>query len=248
VVHSARWTHLGSTDADVVEALRQALQGGIRPEQVTLESAARIWTDVVYTSLGSAVVLARVFAVVSAGALPSAERAYARARAAQAGHTLAEDSQVLALMATRGTRPAWNERHRSLDHRAVPLASPDYVASVPMIASLLGDLGAELRPQPEGKATWVCGTGTIGTFYVFDARTSVDARGRLTIPSREFVHEHDVRTVLGVGGTVRGGTLFAMILFARQHVTRSVAVRLVPVATDFASLVQDAVDGGRIFA
>jgi hypothetical protein len=240
-------TNLGSTDAAVVEALRHALHGRIEPSQCTLESAARIWTDVVDASLGSALILARVFAVVPAAALPTPDLAFARAVAAQAGHALEQDAPVLALMATRGVCPAWNDRQGSRDHRAVPLASPDYVASMPMVSWLLGELRAELRPRHDGHAIWVSGTGTTATFYVFDARTSVDARGRLTIPAREFVREHDVRTVLGVGGTVRGGMLFTMILFARQHVTRSVADRLVPVAADFASLVQDAVSGGRLF-
>jgi hypothetical protein len=115
-------------------------------------------------------------------------------------------------------------------------------------AEVQGRHRLQLFPDPDEDLLVLADcTGTTATFYVFDARTSVDARGRLTIPAREFVREHDVRTVLGVGGTVRGGMLFTMILFARQHVTRSVADRLVPVAADFASLVQDAVSGGRLF-
>jgi hypothetical protein len=242
--------HLASADGGFVAALRSALQRRIAPAAPTLESAMAQCIDVVHASLASAVVLARGFAVVPYDRLPAAEREVAAERAAKAGHILAHDAPVVVLLATRGEKPRWNDRHASRDHLAVPLASPASVESIPMIASLLRQLGAEVRPAPDGSAQLVWqGAGAIklGTFYVFDARTRLDARGQLIIPERSFVQEHDVRTVLGVGGTLPGGTLFAIILFARQHVTRSVAELLVPMAEDFASLARQAVEDGRLF-
>jgi hypothetical protein len=118
-----------------------------------------------------------------------------------------------------------------------------------MIASLLRDLGAELGPSNSGTATLARrGEGAFGTFYVFDAATTVDPAGRRTIPATSFVAKHDVRTVFGVGGALAPGSFFAMILFSRQHVTRSVADYLVPLASEFARLTKVAVDRRRLFA
>jgi len=212
----------------------QAALGDALASPRSLEGAARAFLDVVYEPLAEALVLARVFAILPRSALPPPEAAHADRVAAGAGEVLDARSPVLTLLATRGTQPQWNERLRSQVHLALPLVSSTLVEASPMIASLLDEIGVRLTsvlgPRLVSTAREVPEHPTL---YVADARTSTDARGRHRIPARDFVAAHDVKTVFGVAGSLGGGTLFAMLLFARQHVSRAVAEELVPVAADF---------------
>jgi len=226
--------HLASAEG-AVRRLERTLGQQITPA-LTLEGAARILANNVYVALEGAVVLTRVFGVLDYGSLPSAERAYAQRIVHE---PIAPDTRVLTLLASRGSVAAWNERKRSSAHLAIPLVSPEFVQTSPMVASLLRELHAHHDRSGHPFAS-------IRTFYVFDARTSTDAQGRHTIPDQDFVREHDVRTVLGVGGTL-GATTFALILFARQHVTHAAADQFVPLASEFASLASGAVSRGRFF-
>lgn len=213
----------------------QAALGDALASPSSLESASRAWLDAVYEPLAEALVLARVFAILPRSALPAPEGEHADRVAGAAGQALDGRAPVLTLLATRGTRPEWNDRRRSQLHLALPLVSSALVEASPMIASLLDDMGVRLTsvswgPRLVSTATEVAEHPTL---YVADALTSTDSRGRLKIPAREFVAAHDVKTVFGVGGSLGGGTLFAMVLFARQHVTRAVAEQLVPLARMF---------------
>jgi hypothetical protein len=181
--------HLASTES-LVPRMARRLGDRIVAEETTLEAAAAVLADEVYVALDGAVVLTRVFGIMPCGTLPGLERERAEQIAARASPALTVDSPVLVLLASRGVNREWNDRKRSARHLAMPLASPAYVEALPMVASLLRDL----RTEP--------GMGGMRTFYVFDARTSVDAHGRHTIPDREFVQQHDVRTVIGVGGAL----------------------------------------------
>src|ERR1700681_1740188 len=52
--------------------------------------------------------------------------------------------KCLTLMATVGESAAWNSRHLSRGHRAIPLPSPEIVERAPMIAQLIKEFGIEL--------------------------------------------------------------------------------------------------------
>jgi two-component system chemotaxis sensor kinase CheA len=65
--------------------------------------------------------------------------------------------------------------------------------------------------------------GTVaGTFYVPDAATEVDAKGRKVISATDFVAEHRVQTVFGIGGAFASGQLLVCLVFCNEHVPRSV--------------------------
>ena len=61
--------------------------------------------------------------------------------------------KCLTLMATVGESAAWNSRHFSRGHKAVPLPSPEIVEKAPMISQLIKELGLELgtvlQPSPD---------------------------------------------------------------------------------------------------
>ncbi|MDQ3674328.1 MAG: hypothetical protein M3365_08140 [Gemmatimonadota bacterium] len=140
--------------------------------------------------------------------------------------------KCLVLMATIGQAASWNSRFLSQGHCAIPLPSPEIVEKAPMISQLIKQMGLELSsvlmPSPEivkqlaGKRH--------GVFYV------EEAAGSAYIPAqKEFVERHGIRSVLGFGGMLGTGELFAVILFATVHVPPNTAQRFRTLALDVKS-------------
>ncbi len=140
--------------------------------------------------------------------------------------------KCLTLMGTVGDEMDWNSRHRSKGHKAIALPSPDIVAGAPMIAQLIRDFGLDLSS--------VVDTGnevvrdlmgkTYGVFFV------PEARGSRFIPAqKEFVERYGIRSVLGFGGSLPSGDLFAIILFSKVPIPETSADRFRTIALDVKS-------------
>jgi two-component system NtrC family sensor kinase len=140
--------------------------------------------------------------------------------------------KCLTLMGTAGSNPSWNSRQLSRGHRAIPLASGEMVEKAPMISQLIKELGLEtahlLQPSPEivnelaGKQH--------GVFHV------EHALGSPYIPAQEeFVVKYGVQSVVGFGGMLATGDLFAVILFSTVHVPARPADRFRNLALDVKS-------------
>ena len=128
--------------------------------------------------------------------------------------------KCLTLLATAGDVDSWNSRQASVAHKALPLPSEESVARSPMIAQLMRQLGVEigtfLTPDPG-----VVVDAAQSTFNVFHIP---EAEGSPYIPAQaDFVIPHGIRTVLGFGGLLPPGELFATILFTRASVPRESA-------------------------
>ena len=139
--------------------------------------------------------------------------------------TVDEDMRCLALLASVGENPDWNDRTRSRGHRAIPLPDEDFVESVPMIWRMIRQFGLEtrqiLRPDPAQLAE------------MYDVFHVEDAVGSPYIPAQEdFVVPYGVRSVVGFGGMLDGGDLFVVILFAKVRVSQTVAERFPALALD----------------
>ena len=128
--------------------------------------------------------------------------------------------KCLTLLASAGVEDAWNSRHSSARHKALPLPSAESVARSPMIAQLVRQLGvdvssllaSDLRLMVEREQH------TFNVFYV------PEATGSPHIPAQEdFVVPYGIHSVLGFGGMLPTGALYAMILFSRVAVSREVA-------------------------
>jgi len=140
--------------------------------------------------------------------------------------------KCLTLMATVGSSAAWNSRHLSRGHRAIPLPSPEIVEKAPMISQLIKELGLELSSvlQPSPDVVKELAGKKHGVFHV------ENALGSPYIPAQEeFVERHGIRSVLGFGGMLATGDLFAVILFATVHVPASAADRFKTLALDVKS-------------
>jgi hypothetical protein len=91
---------------------------------------------------------------------------------------------------TRGRQRNWNSRFDSQGHVGIPLASADFVDSIPMIARLLKELGPSIElAQDLDTAIVTQSIGSVGLFYMDDARTAEDQNGRKIIADQDFVLE-----------------------------------------------------------
>ena len=162
--------------------------------------------------------LVRLFITQPFDALEPAQRAFAETVLGRAADSPA--MKCLTLLGTAGSEPAWNSRQASIGHQALPLPSADSVARSPMIAQLIHQLGVEVGALLSADARLMIDTEqhTFNVFYVAEAAESP------FIPAqREFVVPHHIRSVLGFGGLLPSGELFATVLFSRVFVPREVA-------------------------
>jgi hypothetical protein len=218
----------------------------------TLEAAAQLFCDRFYATFVDFTVLVRVFGTFSYGELTDADRTFAGTYLARDGEAPQVDDRtpVLTLLGTRGIEEAWCSRLTSRDHRAIPLLSDEFIDDIPMLARLLGEIGF---PRLANSAAWQFVTrDTIdvnGLFFVGDARTSTDERGRHIIPSTNFVERYGVKTVFGFGGPYTAApTFLTAIVFARRPLARSQAARFAPFIGDLKAATRQQVDRGAIFS
>lgn len=140
--------------------------------------------------------------------------------------------RCLTLLATCGDEDAWNSRERSVGHQAIPLPSAEIVEKAPMIAQLIREMGLSLTDviKPTKDLVRELAGKTYGVFYV------AEAPGSPYIPAQtEFVHKFGIRSVVGCGGMLPSGDLFAVILFSRVPLTSTTADRFRNVALDIKS-------------
>lgn len=133
---------------------------------------------------------------------------------------LSDEVRCLVLMASRGRQPSWNDPAMSQDHRAIPLPSADMVARLPMVAGLLRQLGIEVASlvAPAGVVPASLHDRTYDVFYV------PQALGAPEVPAQEdFVVAHGIESVLGFGGILASGDVYAVIGFSTVHIPARVA-------------------------
>lgn len=138
------------------------------------------------------------------------------------------DMKCLTLMATVGEMASWNSRFLSLGHRTIPLASRGIVEKAPMISQLIKELGLELSSvlQPSGEVVKELAGKRHGVFHV------ETALGSPYIPAQEFVARYGIQSVVGFGGMLATGDLFAVILFSTVQVSAGSADRFRTLSLD----------------
>jgi len=151
------------------------------------------------------------------------------------GGGLAPSTRCLALLASAGDEPQWNDRRQSRGHQAVPLASEEIIERFPMIAQLLRQLGVETSALREADADLVVRIDE-KRYNVFHVPVAV---GSSHIPAQEdFVVPYGVQSVVGFGGLLASGDLFAVVLFSRAVVTTQTAELLEALALSVKVAVQ----------
>ena len=162
--------------------------------------------------------LVRMFVTMPFNALDAEQKVFAEGLLK--GASPPPRMKCLTLLATAGDQPAWNSRHRSTGHKALPLPSAESIARAPMIAQLIRQLGIEIGTLLSADPRVVIDTDQ-HTFNVFHVE---DALGSPYIPAqREFVEPYAIRSVLGFGGLLPSGDLFTTILFSKTYIPRDIA-------------------------
>ena len=136
------------------------------------------------------------------------------------GETPNPAMRCLTLLATAGDRPEWNSRRESVAHQVIPLVSAEMLSKVPMISNLLQQLGVEVHRllNPNSGLHVESESSSFNVFYVSDAVESP------YIPAQEhFVKPLGIRSVLGFGGMLPSGDIFAVILFSKVPIPRETA-------------------------
>lgn len=165
----------------------------------------------------SAFVLARLFTAERLEDLPERLQQLAANRSAE---PLAPGTRCLTLLGTDGDLVEWQSPATSRAHQVIPLPSRDSLSRAPTVAALVRELGmdaAALLDEVDAADFDRVGTHS-DVFYVADA-PGVE---RL-IPDQDLVAEHGVRSVVGFGGLLPAGRMFAVVLFSRMAITAEAA-------------------------
>ncbi|MCC6746853.1 MAG: hypothetical protein IT371_04295 [Deltaproteobacteria bacterium] len=216
-----------------------------------LEEEAHRLVAGLYERFAESLVLARGFLTVPYSHLPERRQRFAHglAEGASVLPALVAETPVLTLLATAGAKPPWNDVRASQGHVAIPLVSREFVASIPMLAYLLRELGLPLSWAADAGSNYireVLGSAT-GLAYVDDATQATDGEGRKIIAAQSFVTEEGVRSVFAVGGAYFGGAVLVLLFFCRERVRREAARRLMPLVNLFKGRTQPWFAPERVF-
>jgi hypothetical protein len=129
-------------------------------------------------------------------------------------------TRCLALLASRGIHPDWNSPTTSRSHQAIPLASARIVEDAPMIARLVAQMGLKIEDLLHPEAGLLLDLET-HRFNIFHVEQAVGCK---YLPAQQsFIVPYKVRSVVGFGGPLPHGEIFAVVLFSRSTVSRETA-------------------------
>ena len=236
MAHEPDFGPLDVTDFTVGAMLRAgiAIRRAVRTAE-TLEDAADIITRYLYdhcvTGTGQrSCALVRFYKTHRYGELEPELQQFAETQLDNA--PAAPDMRCLTLLGTAGDEPDWNSRHASKAHRTIALPSADSVRAAPMIIRLLEELGVDIESLMSSAEPRVRGSDP-RTYDVFHVERAL---GNPHIPAqREFVERYAIESVVGFGGLLRSGELFAVILFSRDTIPGRSAARFRTIALDVRS-------------
>lgn len=188
-----------------------------------------------------AFVLVRFFVSLSYKDLESPLKRFVESRRGD-HQDLRPETRCLTLLATCGEQEKWCDRTKSLEHRAIPIDSPDLATELPMVALLCKQFGIEsnsvadvVLSHPERSSHGVATVdsnvvmdqdqATFNVFFVPEALNSP-----YIYAQEEFVKPYGVKSVLGYGGILSAGQIFAVIMFSRAPIKREIAQRFKPLA------------------
>ncbi len=223
-VSSARYFDLAHFDlSDMIEcgrALREVSTAALSMEEAAQAIVSMLQQTMVSEESGYRnCALVRCFKTTRFGQLPAELEAEAR-RLLESGAAMPDPQMpCLTLLATSGEAPEWNDRRQSKGHAAIPLESVDFVERAPMIAALLQQMGLKIESALYPDSQFLLDAEQ-HAFNVFHVEHAEDAP---SIPAQSFVRSAGVRSVLGFGGLLPSGDLFAVIMFSRVPIPRETA-------------------------
>jgi len=192
----------------------------------SFEEAAQHYTAALYKEFEESIVLIRLFATVPYGQLPAQNKKSVDnlGRAKGVSASIHDQTLVLSLLGSSGKEPTWNDRRDSQGHVGIPLVSAAFIDAIPMMSRLLKQLGLGLDWIDQGDTAVVKQTigSMTGVFFVPEAASEVDQRGRKIIVAEDFVQKYGIKTVFGFGGGYLGSSTFSVtIIFLRETLSET---------------------------
>lgn len=158
--------------------------------------------------------------------------------------------KCLTLLATVGDQKSWNNRLDSQQHQVIPLLSSEDIKKIPMIAQLVHQFGLDsdliLTRTPD--LILELEQKNYNVFYIQEALSNP------YIPDQEsFVIPFGIKSVLGFGGMLPCGNLFAVIMFSKTTIPKdtaqmfnSLALNVKAAILNFIDNVFDPINTGKI--
>ncbi|MBW4443647.1 MAG: hypothetical protein KME10_20925 [Plectolyngbya sp. WJT66-NPBG17] len=166
------------------------------------------------------------------------------AQAILKGRSIIRATKCLTLLATAGDEPYWNARQDSTGHQAIPLIDRDFVYRAPMILQLIQQFGLEVSAVIDTAPTLI----TKATHKSFNVFHVPEAIGSPHIPAQDqFVLPYKVQSVLGFGGMLPSGNLFAVILFSKVPISLATAGHFKWISA-YVRIAVESFDRGNVFA
>jgi len=198
-------------------ALRKLGAGAGSMEEVA-QRTVRYLYDNLLDGAGRACALVRFYKTHNLGQLDG--ELYQFARSLLDGRPESPSMKCLTLLATAGQIPEWNSRKDSARHKAIPLPSEEIISESPMISQLVKQFGLQVNVFLQSDPGLLIDTDQ-KTFNVFHVP---EAEGSKYIPAQaDFVIPFGIKSVLGFGGLLPTGDLFAVIMFSKVHIARATA-------------------------
>ncbi len=129
--------------------------------------------------------------------------------------------RCLTLLGSAGQQPEWNDASHSHRYRVIPLLDEATVNQLPMFSQLFRQLDPALLPTLVTPGESLLLDRHQHSYNVFHVK---EAKGSPFVPvQQDFVHRHGIESVLGFGGVLPGGELFAVILFSTVPISEDMA-------------------------
>jgi hypothetical protein len=182
-------------------------------EAFAKRAALHFYESLVDNEGKSASALVRVFATITTGDLTLELKALLPSG-------VSPSVRCLTLLGTAGLKPEWRARTMSSSYQVIPLVSRDMVERLPMFSQMIRQFGIKLANavNPSGNVLIDDQQQTYNVFFV------PEAEGSPFVPAQaNFVVPFGIRSVLGFGGMLPSGNLFAVIIFSKVAVPRNAA-------------------------
>jgi len=132
----------------------------------------------------------------------------------------AADMKCWTLLAAAGSEPQWNSRHTAAENTAIGLVSAELVAEMPAIAGIIRQFGLDIPTvigiEPERFLQLE--PAVLNIFHVSEAK------GSPLIPEQDsLIIPYQVKSVLGFGGLLPSGSLFAVVIFLKVKIPQGTA-------------------------
>jgi hypothetical protein len=196
----------------------------------SVESAAGILAkgmcDIFKPGKKSELALSRVFHSFEYEALPPDIKEAAKKSIRK---TPENDSLFMTLLGTYGDEPAWQDRKKSHDHKAI-LLTYESLKKIPMMSRVFQQVGFDLGIASSKGAAGMIFSGLKESYGIFHVPEAQDSP---YITDQDFVREYDIRSVFGSAVKLPGNDVSAYIGFSRAQIDEDRVLYFLPLMSFF---------------